>query len=471
MKKTLIIVFITLVIIYTGVINLPTFVSNLLNQNIHNTWLQDYGRSQQLSAYYLYQRRHNSVGSTDWLLATQQLAKTSSTNAIELADWYRQNNDNVQQQFWLQQAINLDSKKASLLLAKLLLTMTKYNEAHKALHALDSRVDKKRLTTEQLTDKQINTLLFDIKLSVRLGDVEHVKELAAQLSNITIRTIAVDKTKEILNRYKIVNQQVMVSNAFTCKLSILPIATNIEDLEILDQLLYEVGTQSLGKSFCFATPIYQPLNTLGCLAKEGKRIECQRQTFQRLAKQTKAKYIMAMMPRGGANVNNGILYIDSADTVDVVNHELSHLLGFVDEYPLPINHAKCMAEQSQSFAHNIMVVKNNYDVSGEGWRENILARIPWAEQIKADTPLRFLNKEKWQLGTPKSHIDEIGLFKTNTCQGKRYDENGELIELQVFKPVSVNTQLEYFELAFPKQYIDIFLQAPQRFIMLGVNEF
>jgi hypothetical protein len=72
------------------------------------------------------------------------------------------------------------------------------------------------------------------------------------------------------------------------------------------------------------------------------------------------RYIAIMLPKGGANVHFGMLYFDAKDSIDVIEHEISHLLGFVDEYPLGKGHSKCRTSQQQISAQNIAVLQNGY---------------------------------------------------------------------------------------------------------------
>jgi len=170
-----------------------------------------------------------------------------------------------------------------------------------------------------------------------------------------------------------------------------------------------------------------------------------------------------MLPEGGANVNAGIMYLDVEDNVKVFAHELSHFLGFVDEYAVTVEHQQCREEQLKLFSHNVSVIKPHYQGSRETVRAKVLKMLSWANQILPSTPILQKSSTGWLVGTPnifnhENSLDNktIGVYPSDTC---------DLQNTSAYKPINQFTQLMYFESDFPEEYIRILDENSEKHLM------
>jgi len=183
------------------------------------------------------------------------------------------------------------------------------------------------------------------------------------------------------------------------------------------------------------------------------------------------RFLAVLIEKGGANVSSGILYLDSEDTVDVFFHEIAHLLGFVDEYPLAKNHQRCLSVQTKMFAHNIAVLPRLYQGTRPEVRAEILSQLPWAKYIEASTELVTKTSQGWLLGSNKikKRNEVVGAYIAETCSKQNF---------VAVKPLKQRTALRYFEEKFPALYIQLLEDEKVRFLMpnyqfnvwVGLNE-
>ena len=85
---------------------------------------------------------------------------------------------------------------------------------------------------------------------------------------------------------------------------------------------------------CLNSPIW--IDNLACSDNwQGKhRLGCNETPLLNLAESRTMSHVVIFAQQGKANVNNGVMYLDLADTYSVFVHELAHFAGFIDEYPL-----------------------------------------------------------------------------------------------------------------------------------------
>ena len=127
-------------------------------------------------------------------------------------------------------------------------------------------------------------------------------------------------------------------------------------------------------------------------------------------------HLVVVAEKGKANVNNGVMYLDLADSYSVFVHELAHFVGFIDEYPV----SEALAEQ---FCHPWLDAPN-------------LIYVP--EEQEPDL-------SKWlKLG------HSIQLTPARTCN----NASG-----AVYKPASVLTFMEYHDQQqIPALYLEMWRQ-------------
>ncbi|TYK64905.1 hypothetical protein [Colwellia echini] len=434
--------------------------------------------------------RSAEVGGEDWLFFNRKLAKTQKKAALTLANWYikRVNETDMLDAdlaiMWFKQAIRLGSTSAVIALSQLYFEQGKVDKAEITLNLLANHSNLNKLNTH-IVEK---ALLLRLKMAIYVGDTTQVKrllthEFPSKTNNIKLKELLID-----IEKYGIVNVDVtkkkrksnehlnsLLLQPASCESSLQLFATNLKHLHHLENLIKDFKkNQPLSAYICINPPSYISKQLLDCAAKPERAISCDEALWQNIAKQVEAKHIGLLLESGGANVHLGIVYLDAKDNVDVFNHELSHLLGFIDEYPLTANHQICESVQNNNFAHNIAVLNSFYQGSRQKVREQVLKNIPWASHIDEDTPIlqRISGDEndvnRWRLGTPLSHQDKFGIYLAETCQNSRQSEIARIntdSAFSAYKPVSITTQLRYFNEDFPQQYLTLLATNDKQYLM------
>ncbi|MEI6895195.1 MAG: hypothetical protein V5789_11355 [Colwellia sp.] len=435
------------------------------------------------------------LGSANWLTLNKALAQHESSSALKLAFWFQEkykkklhhesNKVAISQAImWFEQAIRLHSQAATVALAQL------YYQQKDPLKAL---VILKELPKVLLDNKLAQSvLLLRIEMAIYLGDVVLVKQLLntntlKQYSPINIEGLLADIDRYGVVKSRIGKRTLVGHTAFkltknkesiqsqvtsTCLTSLQLFATNLKHLRHLEQLIKSFKEQqSLAQFICLPTPLYISKKRLECVDNSTQAIACDESRWLSVADEVNTRHIGLMLDKGGANVHFGILYFDSADDESVFSHEVSHLLGFVDEYPLLQNHASCQNIQKKTFSHNIAVLKQYYEGDKKQIRAEILMNIPWAKSIKTSTPIlepvrEKPNKQKrWRLGTPKAYQQQVGIYLSESCQQSDSKHNLPYAGFSAFKPLSRPTQLRYYTNDFPKEYLAMLTAKPLAYIM------
>jgi hypothetical protein len=442
------------------------------------------------------EQANTKIGSNKWLLLNQKLAKNNSKAALRLVSWYQQQLTvaNTQKTYpliimWLKQAIRLNSIQASVLLSKLYYTQENYQLAKQVLSEISD-------TAEGVEEQylQLDTLQLKVKVAIALGDIEQVKQLLRNVPEEYINNKPFTILVKDIRDYQVIKpfnldyvKSTKLNNLFrgdinTCLTSIQLFATTFAHLKHIDQLLNKFYQQkALSRYTCFPKPRYINVNMLDCHAKVNQAITCDETTFEGLAASIGSKHIGLMMKQGGANVHLGILYFDKQDNVNVLSHEISHLLGFVDEYPLSPTHQVCQEIQQKPFAHNIAIIPTFYQGDRQTIRAEVLSRIAWGDLIAETTPILqkvTSNLEipfdqntlpiKWQLGTPNNFQHELGVFPAQTCEKAFMVESlssPNSVAFAAYKPLKKHTHLQYFNYNFSSHYENILALAPKAFIM------
>jgi len=376
------------------------------------------------SAYHRYRFQNAKKGSTDWLNAAARLAQHSAQHAIALGQFFHKQNDPILADKWYFQALrfeNLDTvgKEA---LVHYLYDLERYEQI-----------------AQIISSSEQSTILLDylINAYLALGDIKPISTLLRSRK----QTPWYHEKMALLNKYHVFKPQ--LDEIKSCDTSIQLFATNLEDLKRAEQLIKLVEQRAVSRYFCFKQVKYIALSTLNCQLDASKAIQCDEHIWKDNVQGVSARYIGVLLPEGGANVHEGIFYIDRRDSVDVFAHEIWHLLGFVDEYPLPSGHVDCQKSQLAAIAPNIVVTPTVLFEDRRAAREKLLEVVPWADKIEPSTPILTQAGNMWQIGTPFSHENEIGLFPANTC---------DKTALHAFKPVGYFTSLEYQEMPAPPLY-------------------
>lgn len=443
----------------------PQFLSLLLDKDTENSLALSYGKALKLEAFFEHQRRNNPVGSFIWLKSTTELIKRHPQYTLVLADFFLQDNQKTKAIFWYEQAIKNDLVKARLTLAQLYFIEKKYLQAElllpPSIYFNDKKDTEKKLVL-LMSIALINGDVVEIERvtkALKFVNEEHV--LLAELRRFQVFSLP-DFSRDIFPsiRYERIKTKNSINK--NCVASMQFFATNLADLRYTDYLIEQIKLRPLSNFSCFEPVRYIPLSTLNCRHKNQEAITCDEALWQSYQQEINSRFIGVMVPQGGAKVHNGIMYLDSADTIDVFAHELAHMYGFIDEYSLPVNHSRCSQVQKKAFAHNIAVLTKTYRGKQLAIRNKILSQLPWGAFIKDETPILTQKDNEWLLGTPERYKSEIGLFPSDTCQKAAFAQS---INLQAFKPLAKRTSLHYYELEFPLFYQHLLEENTEAFLM------
>ena len=398
----------------------------------------------------LYQRLNTySRNDKKWQNIAKALAKFDGEIAFNLAEYYIDKQDdslevNQTIKLWLLQAVRLGHRQAKIKLAGI------YVDNNKLLAA-------KKLLLPIKSDLYALTLLM--KISIRMGEKEKIEQYSQLFNRIDL----VNQNEEHLlfyqklDKFNIINNPILDTDTATgCLATIAPFATNLDNLEYLEDLISSFNLEQLKPYLCFSTVKYISKIELDCQHNENEAIRCNESIWRDNNSLNNPRFIAVLVEKGGANVNSGILYLDSNDTEEVFFHELAHLLGFIDEYALPKNHFRCAGVQNSKFSHNIAVLPRTYHGSKKLVRERILSQLPWANYISDKTPLVSKTNEGWKLGTIDHKVNTVGAFLAESCDEKDFVS---------VMPLKKRTAMRYFEEKFPTLYFKMLADNPDKFLM------
>ena len=461
---------------------LPAYLTKQINDNNYSDGQFSFALNKQYVAALKIEENKAVLGSINWLNLNRELAKSQWTSALKLGHWYRdlaeeksKNTSITIAIIWFEQAIRLHSQQAVVDLAQLYFQQGEIVKAQSTL----------RQSTELLLSNRIgeSVLALRIKIAIHLGD----KTLIKQLSNSDLikgyrhsNTLslladmdkyAIVKNSSIRKDFADVKLAHSVEVPSSCITSLQLFATNLKHLKHLEVLINTFNKQQpLAQYICLSTPRYISIKQLDCEVQSHKTITCDEIRWQTIAEGVDSRHIGLLLNEGGANVHLGILYFDVKDSADVFSHEVSHLLGFVDEYPLTQGHDNCQGIQSSPFSHNIAVLKKYYQGEKKQIRKMILKNVSWANNINADTPIlqsmgdSTSKKQMWRLGTSLAFKDQVGIHISESCQ-RASSDNSASSSYSAFKPLSRRTQLRYFSHDFPEEYLTLIKENPSGYLM------
>lgn len=426
---------------------LSKYLTNTITKNEHSEAQLNFAIEQKNLAVLNFALKKTSFHSEQWLKLAKILAKTQGEAAYQLAAYYQNTPKKVV--FWYKSASRLGYHQASIALAQHYFQQDKLIKAAKILSVLPSNISE---------EVKVAAIVLKVNIAINQGRIADVKAIINKYAQLLKTTEAGRWQLAEVEKYQVQFSESNITKskqlALRCDNSIQLFATNLKHLKQVENIIVDFKKQALNNSVCFSPVRYIPINTLDCSNDQNTAIRCDELNWHLWANTIHTRYVGIMLPKGGANVHLGMLYFDAQDSVDVVAHEISHLLGFVDEYPLVAEHVKCQAPQKTLFSQNIAVLKNSYQGNQKDIRAKVLKQLPWSKYIKNSTPIlqsvrELGGKSYWQLGTPEEYKNETGLFKAQTCN----NSNDQLIDdFSAFKGVSHRTKLQYFALKFPQLY-------------------
>ena len=439
---------------------LPAYLGNILQKGQYSPEQLAYAVKADLPAAWQLQLKQAAYGSKSWIWLSEKLAAQDAEAGIELARYYHGQGRQRRAIFWYRQGMKLASLTARLGLARL------YFDSEQFLLAKETAseyLDPADFGTNSSADQHA-LLTLAVKAAVALGETEAIRAYLPLLEfSDSGRALLAD-----INRFAVLGagNLTLREKSASCSASIQLFATRIGHLHYLEQLILGVKSGPLAAFVCFAPVRYRKLEALACRtaevgenryrAEKRRAIACREAMWRQDAAAIDTRFVGVLLPHGGANVHLGILYLDRQDSLDVFTHELSHLLGFVDEYPLPANHSRCSRPQKAPFAHNLAVLEQYYRGERHELRRQILAQLPWAAQIRDDTPILQAQGSGWRLGTPPEYSEKVGVFPAASCERQ---------QAQAYKPLARRTKLAYYEEAFPDEYLKQLTAGPGAFLM------
>jgi tetratricopeptide (TPR) repeat protein len=480
---------------------LPAYLTKQINDNNYSDGQFSFALKKHYVVALKIEENKAVLGSINWITLNRELAKSQWKSALKLAHWYqgiannekrdRLNNNAI---LWFEQAIRLQSQQAIVDLAQLYFQQGEMVKSQSMLRQLPELLPSNSVGETALS--------LRINIAIHLGDIALVTQLlnsdgvkGYRYGSILSLLADIDKYAIIKNSVRLKSiEDVKIDSSLSvpssCITNLQLFATNIKHLKHLEQLIKTFNKQqALAPYVCLSTPRYISIKHIDCMAQSQQAITCDEARWHSIAEEVDSRHIGIMLSDGGANVHLGILYFDEEDSADVFSHEVSHLLGFVDEYPLIKGHDKCKGIQSSPFSHNIAVLKEYYQGDKQTLRAMILKNVSWANSISANTPIfQSINnkpsmQKKWRLGTPIEYKDQIGIHISESCQNASSENNvsqstrltkkitsnqstsNSESSYSAFKPLSRRTQLRYFANDFPREYLTLIKENPSAHLM------
>ncbi|MBU2917161.1 sel1 repeat family protein [Psychrosphaera sp. F3M07] len=328
---------------------------------IFSTSLINYHFTQSQSYIYTAAKLDNADANYQLFLLTQDelwLKKAASLNHIDgLYSWYSvlkaQNNNN--QHVWLQQAINLGHKQATLEKLQLLVNAKQWQSAYdfQQLHLnVLNRLGGSLTQQYQQVQNLLSIFLDRSELNKSSGNV------AVTLNENLSETI-VHKAIQVIPKLK-------------CKITIQAIVESTALLSKAKQFETALSRSALSDlSICFLPPQVTMELQIICQPDIYNRIECNlnqlAQTLTNVIDVAPVNYthLMVIVDQGDANTRGGLMYLDKLDNDSVFIHELAHWLGLVDEYQLKAKQQQqlCSVSEAKWISPNLFVAPKKLSVN------------------------------------------------------------------------------------------------------------
>jgi tetratricopeptide (TPR) repeat protein len=409
-----------------------------------------------------YQVDNVEVGSPQWLTAINSLARKDIDSAYMLSQFYRFNNKDLYY-YWLNVAAGGIHVRALSELA------TDY------YHKGEYRQVLKILNDYKKPDDVLKSIYF--KSLLALGETKNIQDILQSISDKHLREdlsaalfkyqVFPTKTKLDLIVPKIKDKrypETKPSIGPQCQKNITLVATNFEDLVSLDKTKVRLSAHPLSQYLCVGDVVYRSLPSLACTDEANRPIMCDESRWREYEGKIDSDYLGILLPKGGANTHYGIIYFDREDSFQVITHELSHLLGFVDEYQLSDSHTACQYPLGAKGLNISLLsvafpkpINESYGSPKQlELRSSIISQLAWGDSIDEKTPIMKNVGDMWVLGTPSAYQKSIGLFPSETCQ---------LDMVKSFKPMDRLTSLRHTDVATPKAYYSILESSRYDFSM------
>lgn len=120
-----------------------------------------------------------------------------------------------------------------------------------------------------------------------------------------------------------------------CLLQIQPVLTDFRSQQQWQRLRQNYSGQPLAEEgICFLPPVLVDSRSLDCSEQPKQRLNCEYMQLAAQAEHSTAGVWLLLAGQGQANYNNGLLLAPVTADWSLLQHELLHAFGFLDEYPL-----------------------------------------------------------------------------------------------------------------------------------------
>ncbi|TKB44404.1 hypothetical protein [Thalassotalea mangrovi] len=440
-----------LVVVFLFIASMPIWFSTALDLALrkfpHNPALQELGwrlehpLAQKATFYRL------QPGSRQWLHLGRKLGEDDGDVALMLYQFFSSSQPR-QANLWLKKAITLGNPQAYEIQVRRLIDSNQLDKAHRLIESIANAPES----------------YWSLKLQIAL-ELEQGSDVLEAINHLS-ETAPTHLMLAEVEKFSITDywqQQKLRAGALaatrSCPTSVQFYASSLNQLNRISRLQELLNNEPFfAREFCFYSPRYVPKSVLGCSDDSDLRLECDVDSLADTYLRSTADYVGIIAENGRANVNNGILYLDVQDDIQVFKHELMHLVGFIDEYSLPGEHQVCQVDKFAAIAKNIVVSagKNQQFESEQQAREQLFDTIPWSALIKDSTPVTQVVDGVRVLGTPSDYQGEVGLFAAQTCDN-HYSQG--------YKPTYRWGLMRYNSLALSEVYQRIHRLNRNRFAM------
>lgn len=378
------------------------------------------------TAYHHYIAKWYSADEPFWFVSARKVAHTEADIAYLL--WLNLRDTKASEaDYWLDKSIALGSESAALAKA------------------------------EYLYDSGLNDTAFQLIKSVNNEESQSIKlRLAMRLGMLDYLNNDNNYTQLSSSKRSVFRQFLLAEDKLEqCTFPLSVYASDFELLKKWQTFQTALSSHVLGEYYCIVDVNYVAPKLLDCEANSSQPITCKEQLWSSVSINEDTFYLALMLPQGGANTYQGIMYLDAHDSFDVFIHELTHFAGFVDEYRLSENHYVCNKEDGAPFAHNLALLYESYTGDRDTVLEKVLANVPWREFLdEAAIAIEETQPGIWSVQPSNNY--SIGLYPTETCANGQFN---------IYKPIPAMTNLRYNALPFPDLYLSLFEQETFKFNM------
>ncbi|TLU66360.1 hypothetical protein FE810_06625 [Thalassotalea litorea] len=386
---------------------IKTSLDEALSQYPEQTFIRKLG--EQFNRPLAFKLKLNDLQPTDptWLPLSRRLAQNDGETAFSLYQYFTRQHQNHQANVWFEHALQLNYPRAIEAQVLRFISQNDYPKAKSLIGKLDTN------------SETFFSLQLRLAIAAEQGDLVRDASMKLAQENPNHRLLG-DVRQFAINDYWQQTNAVGFASPFkqNCANSVQFFAGSLANLRRLNFLFQSIQQDPfIAQEFCLYPPKYIPKSVLDCNNLTSARLQCSLRAISPYRQKSGVDYIGVLSDHGRANVNHGVLYLDRFDDVHVFKHELLHLIGFIDEYPLPKNHQVCQVNEFSAVANNIVVdstPRSEFDSDTQA-RRQVLGKIPWGVLIKPTTPITQMVNGKRVLGTPEEFQDEVGLFNAQTC--------------------------------------------------------